>query len=84
MTAEPFGVVNTDPANKLYYDYYGFPKHYYSVAFESRGSPEMLEAITAALSAGSIGVERVKRDVDHGVFGAFAMEPYIGMTAVLD
>lgn len=61
--------VNTDSKNDLYYDFYGFPAHYYKVTFESAGTPEMLEDVVSALESSGTSVERVKRNLDHGVFG---------------
>lgn len=69
--------VNIDARNELYYDFYGFPDHYYKVTFESAGSPEMLEDVTSALESSGTSVERVKRSVDHGVFGASRLSEHV-------
>jgi aromatic ring-opening dioxygenase catalytic subunit (LigB family) len=51
------------------YDFYGFPKNYYEQKFASRGNPELLKDVMAALKASGVQVSTAKRGLDHGVWG---------------
>ncbi|BEJ11731.1 hypothetical protein CspHIS471_0201910 [Cutaneotrichosporon sp. HIS471] len=64
-------VVNTDSSNPLVYDFYGFPKNYYEQKFASRGDPQMLKDVTAALKSSGVEVSTDKRGLDHGVWVPF-------------
>lgn len=61
--------VNSDSSNPLIYDFYGFPKHYYSQTFVSYGDDVLLGKIRGALKSGGIAFEEEKRGLDHGVWG---------------
>jgi 4,5-DOPA dioxygenase extradiol len=66
-------VVNTDQTNPLIYDFYGFPKHFYTQTFQSRGDRAMLEHIKHALGESELKVGERQRGLDHGVWGKFSM-----------
>ncbi|ORY33446.1 Extradiol ring-cleavage dioxygenase, class III enzyme, subunit B [Naematelia encephala] len=64
-------LVNSDSSNPLIYDFYGFPKHFYELKFESHGDPVLLKAVVSALEKAGIPVATEKRGLDHGVWGPF-------------
>ncbi len=63
------GVVNTDVSNPLIYDFYGFPRLYYTQTFESRGDQRVTKRVMEVLKAAGLEVEGAKRGFDHGVWG---------------
>lgn len=71
--------VNVAERADLIYDFYGFPPHYYEVEYPNRGSREVAESVIERLSNAGIGVERVQRGLDHGVWVGFLA----GMSYVL-
>jgi len=64
-------LVNVGEDEKLIYDFYGFPDHYYKETFPNRGSKETAEQIIALLREAGISVEGTKRGLDHGVWAGF-------------
>ncbi|BEI88829.1 uncharacterized protein CcaverHIS019_0201910 [Cutaneotrichosporon cavernicola] len=74
-------VVNTDSSNPLVYDFYGFPKNYYEQKFASRGDPQMLKDVTAALKSSGVEASTDKRGLDHGVWVPFLVA-FAGKTAI--
>lgn len=63
--------INVAEKGELIYDFYGFPAHYYEYKFPHRGSPEVAEKVIEKLSTAGIGVDRVERGLDHGVWVGF-------------
>lgn len=63
--------VNTATSQKLIYDYYGFPDHYYTVQYPNAGSPELASKVLEALRGAGINAEGTQRGLDHGVFAPF-------------
>ncbi|WVQ84625.1 hypothetical protein IAT38_006780 [Cryptococcus sp. DSM 104549] len=64
-------LVNSNPANPLIYDFYGFPKHLYELKFNSRAEPELQSKVKQALKAGGVSVSEEDRGLDHGVWVPF-------------
>jgi 4,5-DOPA dioxygenase extradiol len=58
------GAVNPAP---LVYDFYGFPKHYYDIKYDSPAAPELAARVAAMMPAGEQVVQR-ERGLDHGAF----------------
>ena len=66
---EDVPTVLASPKPPLYYDYYGFPKHTYELAWPAPGSPELAARVRALLEAAGIASKSDdKRGFDHGVF----------------
>lgn len=63
-----------DNSNPLIYDFYGFPKHYYDQTFTSHGTPQLAAGVVEALESAGLKVEKMKRGLDHGVWGALRRE----------
>lgn len=63
--------VNTAETQKLLYDYYNFPAHYYDVKYPNVGNKALAENVISRLRAAGIQAEGVKRGLDHGVFAPF-------------
>ena len=63
--------VNVAEKTDLIYDFYGFPPHYYEYEYPNKGSREVAEKVIEELSNAGIGVDRVHRGLDHGVWVGF-------------
>ena len=63
--------INVAEKGELIYDFYGFPAHYYEYKFPHRGSREVAEKVIEKLSTAGVGVDRVERGLDHGVWVGF-------------
>lgn len=63
--------VNISESHPLYYDFYGFPRHYYFEKFQNRGSSEVAEKVAGLLEGHGWEVVREERGLDHGVFVPF-------------
>ncbi len=63
------GIVNTDTSNPLIYDFGGFPKHFYTQTFESRGNEKMAMEVISALRIAGLEANGVRRGLDHGIWG---------------
>ncbi|KIW10304.1 hypothetical protein PV08_11266 [Exophiala spinifera] len=63
--------VNVSENEPLLYDFYGFPRHYYSEKFPNRGSPELAKKVMNTLRENGIKTETAERGLDHGVFVPF-------------
>lgn len=63
--------VNVAEKTDLIYDFYGFPPHYYEYEYPNKGSREVAERMIEELSIAGIGVDRVHRGLDHGVWVGF-------------
>ncbi len=63
--------VNVAEKTDLIYDFYGFPPHYYEYEYPNKGSREVAEKVIEKLSIAGIGVDRVHRGLDHGVWVGF-------------
>ncbi|KAK9768250.1 hypothetical protein K7432_001272 [Basidiobolus ranarum] len=64
--------VQNSPINSLVYDFYGFPKHYYQVTYDSKGDSKISQRVEELLKKGGIEVtEEKKRGLDHGVWVPF-------------
>jgi 4,5-DOPA dioxygenase extradiol len=50
----------------LYYDFWGFPKHYYQVTYPAPGAPALAEAVRKLL--GGQVHEHADRGLDHGAY----------------
>jgi 4,5-DOPA dioxygenase extradiol len=50
----------------LYYDFWGFPKHYYEVTYPAPGAPELAESVRKLL--GGQVHEHADRGLDHGAY----------------
>jgi len=50
----------------LYYDFWGFPKHYYEVTYPAPGAPALAEAVRKLL--GGQVHEHADRGLDHGAY----------------
>src|ERR1700730_8413053 len=50
----------------LYYDFWGFPKHYYEVTYPAPGAPALAEAVRKLL--GGQVHEHGDRGLDHGAY----------------
>ncbi|HBN15282.1 MAG: dioxygenase [Gammaproteobacteria bacterium] len=61
--------VTSAPQPGLIYDYYGFPRESYEIAYPCPGSPELAQQVTQALQNAGIDAHRDgERGLDHGVF----------------
>ena len=63
--------VNVARKTDLIYDFYGFPSYYYKYEYPNEGSREVAEKVIEKLSVAGIGVDRVQRGLDHGVWVGF-------------
>lgn len=63
--------VNVAEDAGIIYDFYGFPPHFYEYNYPYRGSPAVAEKVIEKLAEADIGVKRVKRGLDHGVWAGF-------------
>lgn len=53
----------------LFYDFWGFPQHYYQVEYPAPGAPQLAREIEMLLSDGGHRVERDEaRGLDHGAY----------------
>jgi 4,5-DOPA dioxygenase extradiol len=50
----------------LYYDFWGFPKHYYEVTYPAPGAPALAESVRKLL--GGQVHEHAERGLDHGAY----------------
>ncbi|EXJ86451.1 hypothetical protein A1O3_03402 [Capronia epimyces CBS 606.96] len=63
--------VNVAEEEPLIYDFYGFPRHYYSEKFPNKGSPKLAKQVMAILGENGIKTQEAERGLDHGVFVPF-------------
>ena len=63
--------INVAEKGELIYDFYGFPAHYYQYKFPYRRSRDVAEKVIGKLLNADIGVDRVERGLDHGVWVGF-------------
>jgi 4,5-DOPA dioxygenase extradiol len=59
------GATRTVP---LYYDFYGFPEHYYQVRYPAPGAPELAARVRGLLAERSLPVADSERGLDHGAY----------------
>lgn len=60
------GAVRTVP---LVYDFWGFPQHYYEVAYPAPGAPQLAEQVRGLLTKAGRAVQDVPdRGLDHGAY----------------
>lgn len=61
--------VTSGAKHPLLYDYYGFPRHTYSLDYDCPGHPELAQRIVDLLKAGGFrAAGNESRGYDHGVF----------------
>ncbi|CAO3634477.1 unnamed protein product [Cunninghamella blakesleeana] len=60
--------VDTSEKPKLIYDFYGFPKKYYEVTWDHKGSPEVAQQVVDLLNKSNIKATGVQYGNDHGVY----------------
>jgi 4,5-DOPA dioxygenase extradiol len=60
-----FGATRTVP---LYYDFYGFPEHYYRVQYPAPGAPELATRVRGLLAERSLPSAESERGLDHGAY----------------
>jgi aromatic ring-opening dioxygenase catalytic subunit (LigB family) len=66
---EPEVTVNTAANPPLLYDYYGFPKETYEIAYAAPGQPKLAARVQELLTrAGIAHGSNAERGLDHGVF----------------
>ena len=58
----------------LVYDFYGFPKRYYSMTYPSPGAPALATRVKQLLAASDKVIDAVDRGLDHGAY-----VPLLGM-----
>lgn len=63
--------VNDSESEPLLYDFYGFPRHYYSEKYPNEGSPSLARRVIEVLKEGGIEARGTDRGLDHGVFVPF-------------
>ncbi len=63
--------VNVSEEEPLLYDFYGFPRHYYSEKFPNKGSASLAKRVMEVLGENGIKTQPVERGLDHGVFVPF-------------
>ncbi|EEB08092.2 aromatic ring-opening dioxygenase [Schizosaccharomyces japonicus yFS275] len=68
-------VFSRDAPNKLFYDYYGFPKWMFDLSFPSKGSSKVAQQVLNCLESNNISAAAVSGDrgLDHGVFVPFSI-----------
>ena len=60
------GAIHTVP---LLYDFYGFPEHYYQVAYEAPGAPKLADSVGALLGQSGRSLHQdPDRGLDHGAY----------------
>jgi 4,5-DOPA dioxygenase extradiol len=53
----------------LFYDFYGFPQHYYEVKYPAPGAPQLADQVTRLLDSPGQPVHRdSRRGLDHGAY----------------
>jgi 4,5-DOPA dioxygenase extradiol len=61
-----YGATTTVP---LFYDFYGFPAHYYEVKYPAPGAPELARRVSDLLGArGTPVAQKPERGLDHGAY----------------
>lgn len=60
-----FGATRTVP---LYYDFYGFPEHYYQVKYPAPGAPALAARVRSLLAERSLPAAESERGLDHGAY----------------
>jgi 4,5-DOPA dioxygenase extradiol len=61
-----YGATTTVP---LYYDFYGFPDHYYEVKYPAPGAPALAKRVEELLGArGTPVAQKPERGLDHGAY----------------
>jgi 4,5-DOPA dioxygenase extradiol len=65
----PIAVSATSGDVPLYYDFWGFPQHYYEVTYASPGAPELARSVAGLLAgAGETLHQDPSRGLDHGAY----------------
>ncbi len=59
------GATTTVP---LVYDFYGFPQHYYELAYRSPGAPKLAADVKALMADNEPVLDRPARGLDHGAW----------------
>ena len=52
----------------LVYDFYGFPRHYYELQYQSPGAPKLAADVKALMADNEPVLERPTRGLDHGAW----------------
>jgi 4,5-DOPA dioxygenase extradiol len=66
--AAPLTIAATTPV-PLFYDFSGFPRHYYNVRYDAPGAPGLAESVTKLLSGPGASVHQDPgRGLDHGAY----------------
>lgn len=66
--------VSTASQPGMFYDYYGFPEHTYSVQYPAPGDPALAARVQSLLQAGGMAVAQdAERGFDHGAFVPMAV-----------
>lgn len=61
--------VGATTAVPLFYDFYGFPEHYYRVTYEAPGAPELAESVGKLLAGPGRSMHQdPNRGLDHGAY----------------
>lgn len=68
--------VNAAAQTEIMYDFHGFPSHFYEYKFPYKGSPEVATKVVEKLTSVGLGVERVSRGLDHGIWAGFLIGMY--------
>ena len=65
----PTAVSATSGDVPLFYDFWGFPQHYYEVTYDAPGAPELARSVAGLLSgAGETLHQDPTRGLDHGAY----------------
>lgn len=65
--ARPTSVSAHREARPLLYDFWGFPRHYYTVTYPSPLAPELATQVTGLLGSDNVGADH-DRGLDHGAY----------------
>jgi len=63
----PVTVAATTPV-PLVYDFYGFPRHYYEMRYDSPGAPELAQKVVSLMPDGEPVMQMPERGLDHGAW----------------
>ncbi|OAP56753.1 hypothetical protein AYL99_08865 [Fonsecaea erecta] len=63
--------VNVAEDEPLLYDFYGFPRNYYTEKFPNKGSTKLAQHVIDVLAEHGIKTQKEERGLDHGVFVPF-------------
>lgn len=66
--AEPLTIAATETV-PLYYDFYGFPQHYYEVTYEAPGAPDLAASVAQLVASSEHPLyQDPERGLDHGAY----------------